>query len=373
MITLEQVRNLSNVQSKEHMISSLYLRLWPDQRIHQTKVKNLIRGKLDEFGRESHPLEERQWVGKDLKKMQEFVGSIRGSPRKGVVIFSCAVHEVWEVFFLSRPARDLLILDFSAYIRPLATILDQYRRVCTLLVDRTRARIFEVFMGEIEEQTEIFSDVPSKVREAGWYGLTERRIERHIQDHLHHHLKRVSDRVFMHFRKKGFDRLILGGHVEVLPEMENMLHSYLRKRLKRTLRMDLNSGPKEVLEKSLELEQEIKKEEDQALISRLANSLKPEGMGVTGIHEALSSLFEGRVHTLLVEEGFSQEGVHCTKCGFMGLSAGFCPICGESMSPAADIVDEAVAAAMDQNCEVSHITPGSGLSELGGIGALLRY
>ncbi len=181
MITLEEVRNLSNVQSKEHMISSLYLRLWPDQRIHQTKVKDLIRGKLDEFGRESHPLEERQWVEKDLKKMQEFVGSIRGSPRKGVVIFSCSAHEVWEVFFLSRPVRDLLILDFSAYIRPLAAILDQYRRVCTLLVDRTRARIFEVFMGEIEEQTEIFSDVPSKVREAGWYGLTERRIERHIQ------------------------------------------------------------------------------------------------------------------------------------------------------------------------------------------------
>jgi hypothetical protein len=47
------------------------------------------------------------------------------------------------------------------------------------LVDRTRARIFEIFMGEIEEQTEILDNVPSKIREAGWYGLSERRIERH--------------------------------------------------------------------------------------------------------------------------------------------------------------------------------------------------
>jgi len=244
-------------------------------------------------------------------------------------------------------------------------IIDQHRRVCTLLVDGTRAPIFEVFMGEIEEQTEIFSDVPSEVREAGWYERTERRIERHIKDHLHHHLKRVSDRTFFHFQKKGFDWLILGGNVEVLPQMENTFRSYLRKRLKRTLRTDLNSDSKKVLEKTLELEQEIKKEEDQALIARLKNSLKEEGLGVAGIHETLSSLFEGKVHTLLVEEGFSQEGAHCPKCGFMGLSAGLCPICGEAMSPVPDIVVEAVAAAIDQNCEVSHFTPECGLRELG--------
>jgi peptide chain release factor subunit 1 len=39
-------------------------------------------------------------------------------------------------------------------------------------------------MGEIEEQTEILDDVPPKVRGAGWYGLSEKRIERHVEDHL---------------------------------------------------------------------------------------------------------------------------------------------------------------------------------------------
>jgi stalled ribosome rescue protein Dom34 len=43
------------------------------------------------------------------------------------------------------------------------------------------------------------------------------------------------------------------------------------------------------------------------------------------------------------------------------------------MKAVPDIVDEAVAAAIDQNCEVFHIAPGCGLKELGGIGALLRY
>ncbi len=373
MITSEQIRNLTGLRSKDHLIGSLYLRLWPDQRVQRTKVKDLIREKLKELGRSSCTPEERQWVEKDLGRIQEFVETVRNSPHKGLVIFSSTVEKIWEVFFLPQPVRDLLVLDHSADIRPLTSILDQYRRVCTLLVDRTRARIFELFMGEIEEQTEIFTDVPSKVKEGGWYGLSERRIERHIKHHLHDHLKGVSDQTFIHFGKKGFDWLFLGGQVEALPQMENTLHSYLRKRLKRTFRMDLNSDPKEILDKTLELEREAKKEEDRSLVSHLTNSLKSEGLGVTGIQETLSSLYEGSVHTLLVEEGFSQEGAYCFKCGFMGLSGSKCPVCGAAMTAIPDIVDEAVIAAIDQNCEVVHITPGCGLEHLGRIGALLRY
>lgn len=373
MITSKQILNLTALRSKDHLISSLYLRLWPDQRIHQTRVKDMIREKLEEFGRGDYPLEERDWVEKDLSRVQEFVETFRQSPRKGLAIFSSAALGVREVFFLPRPVRDVLVLDFSAYISPLAGILDRYRRVCTLLVDRTRARIFETFMGEIEEQTEIFNDVPARVREAGWYGLNERRIERHIEHHLHDHLKEVADRTFEHFKDRGFDRLLLGGQIEVLRQVENTLHSYLTKRLKRTFRMDLNSDLKEILDKTLELEREIKKEEDRALLSRLVDSLNPEGLGVSGIQETLSSLYEGSVHTLLVEEGFSRKGVYCSKCGFMGLSSGICPMCGGDMAFVPDIVDEALAAAIDRNSEVIQISPGCGLRELGGIGALLRY
>jgi peptide subunit release factor 1 (eRF1) len=155
--------------------------------------------------------------------------------------------------------------------------------------------------------------------------------------------------------------------------METTMHSYLRGRLKRTFRMDLESNLKRVLDKTLELEEDVKKEEDRFLVSCLADSLKPGRLGVSGIHETLSSLFEGSVHTLLVEEGFSQEGALCFKCGFMGLNASLCPICHESMTRVPDIVDEAVASAIDQNGEVFHITPGCGLREFGSIGALLRY
>ncbi len=373
MITSEQIQRLSRLRNESLPMSSLYLHLWPDRRIHRAELKDLIKEQQEKLSQNDPPKEVKKWVEEDLKRLQEFVETLQESPYKGLVIFSCTAEKIWEVFLLKQPVRDLLVLDPSAYVSPLVSILNEYRRVCVLLTDRTRARVFEIFMGEIEEQSEIFSDVPSKVREGGWYGLSEKRIERHVEHHLHDHLKRVTDRAFLHFREKGFDWLLLSGRSEILPVMENILHPYLRERLKRTFRMDLDAPPQEVLNKTLALEREVKKEEDCALVSRLLNSLKPTGPGVSGIQETLSSLYEKSVHTLLVEEGFSQEGAYCTHCGFMGLKTGLCPICRKPMVPVPDIVDEAVATAINQNSEVFHINSACGLKEIGSIGALLRY
>ncbi len=333
----------------------------------------MIKKEQEKLNQKDLSKEEKKSVEEDLKRFQEFVETFQASSYKGLVIFSCTAQNIWEVFLLKQPVRDLLVLNLSAYVRPLVSTLNEYRRICVLLIDRTRARIFEIFMGETEEQSEIFSDVPSKVREGGWHGLSEKRIDRHVEEHLHDHLKNVADRAFVHFRERGFDWLFLGGQGEILPVAENAFHPYVRERLKRTFRMDLDASPQEVFNKALALEQEVKKEEDCALVSRLLNSLKPRGVGVSGIHETLSSLYEKNVYTLLVEEGFSREGAYCAHCGFMGLKTGLCPICRKTMVPVPDIIDEAVTAAINQNSEVFHINSACGLKEIGSIGALLRY
>jgi peptide subunit release factor 1 (eRF1) len=373
MISLKKIQGLVNIKSQTHVITSLYLRLWPDSRIQRINVKNLIKEKREKLNEEGLLKEEKQFVEKDFEDLKKFVEALSESSHRGLVIFSSRALKIWEVFSLARPVRDLLILDYSAYIRPLISILNEYRRICTLLIDRTKARILEIFMGEIEEQSEIYDEVPGRVREGGWHGLSEKRIQRHIDDHLYRHLKEVADRTLIDFREKGFDWLLLGGHTEILSEVENTLHPFLREKLKRTFKADITIHQKEVLNKTIALEREIKREEDKVLVSRLANSLKPEGLGISGIHETLSSLYEGRVHTLLVEEGFIQEGAYCNKCGFMGLNVGVCPVCREVMIHVPDIVDEAVASAIDQGCEVFHIAPKCGLKEFGSVGAFLRY
>jgi peptide subunit release factor 1 (eRF1) len=373
MITFEQIQRLSRLRNRNYPIISLYLHLWPDRRIHHAKLKDLIKEEQEKLSENDLPKEVKKSVEEDLKGLQEFVGTIQESPYKGLVIFSSAAQNIWEVFLLKQAVPDLLVLDLFADIRPLVSILDEYRRVCVLLIDRAKARIFEIFMGEIEEQSEIFSGVPSKVREGGWYGLSEKRIKRHVEKHLHDYLKKAMDKAFVHFRQRGFDWLFLGGQSEILSIAGNTLHPYLKERLKTTFRMDLDASSQEVLNKILALEREVKKEEDCTLVSRLLNSLKPSGLGVSGIQETLSSLYERTVHTLLVEEGFTQKGAYCLDCGFMGLETGTCPFCRNTMVPVPDIVDEAVATAINQNSQVIHINAECALKEIGSIGALLRY
>ncbi len=373
MITSKQIEELSSFRSGKHYISSLYLQLWPDSRAHQAKMKDLIGRKREELREGNFSSEEKQEMESDLEKLSHFVETFKAAPYQGLVAFSSTIQDLWLYSPLPQPVKDLLVFNHSPYIRPLTTVLGRYRRIFTLLVDQTKARFFEIFMGEIEEQSDIYAEVPSRVREAGWYGLNEKRIERHIGDHLHNHLKKVSEKTFNFFREKEIHWLLLGGQPETVSEIEKILHPSLKARLKRTFRIDLNSPPKDVLEKSIALEEEIKKEEDRKMVARLSDTFKPEGLGVAGIQETLSSLFEGEVQTLLIEEGFLQKGAYCPKCGFMGLRQGLCPVCRETMIAAPDIVADAASRAMEQNCEVFYLTPGSGLKDLGSIGAILRY
>jgi len=373
MITFKQIQKVGTLRNKNHSVISLYLRLWPDFSIHQVKVRDLIRETRRQLAERRVSKEERQFVERDLEKLREVVETFRKTPYRGLVVFSCNAQKIFEVFRLAHPVRDILAVNHTAHIGPLISILNQYKRVCTLLIDRTRARVFETFMGEIEEQSEIYTHVPSKVREAGWHGLSEKRIEGHINDYLHTHLKEVAEQTIIHFRERGFDWFLIGGQPEILTEIEGTLHSFLKQKLKGTFRMSLDSHPKEVLNKTLELGREIKKEEDQVLVSRLTNALKSTGLGVSGIHETLSCLCKKNAYMIMLEEGFSEEGVYCFKCGFMGLKESLCPICQKPITPVPNIVDEAVASAIDQKCEVFYITPGCGLEQLGKIGALLRY
>ncbi|MFB3887725.1 MAG: hypothetical protein ACE144_21095, partial [Thermodesulfobacteriota bacterium] len=159
MITSMQLRILGNLRSNNHSVLSLYLRLWPNFRIHKVNVRDLIREKLKNLAQQGVSKEERKFVESDMEKIREVVETFRETQYRGLVVFSSKIHNIFEVFPLAHPVRDILVVNRAVHIGPLISILNQYKRMCTLLVDRTRARVFETFMGEIEEQSGIYTHV----------------------------------------------------------------------------------------------------------------------------------------------------------------------------------------------------------------------
>jgi len=291
----------------------------------------------------------------------------------GLAIFACSGAKFREELSLPRAPRNHIIFDRTLYVRPLTAMLDEYRRICALLLDRQEARWYEIFMGEISLLDSLKSDVPSRVREGGWQGYESKRIERHIDAHLHDHFKKASLKTFDLFKKSRFDWLFIGCKEEYRSDFEPLLHPYLKERLKAWLKTDSNNSEDRILKQALEMERKLKAEEEAALAQSLATELEKGGRAVSGMKEVLRKLNTWEVQSLVLSRHFAAEGKICPKCHYLYADEVRCPICQVKTEKVEDIVHESVHSALDKKVQVRYVTPPSKLDRYGKIGAFLRF
>ncbi|MBN1504997.1 MAG: hypothetical protein JW952_08045 [Candidatus Eisenbacteria bacterium] len=377
MINYDLVSTLLKRSDKKLLTTSLYLDLSSPQfttKDAEIVLKGLIKEKKQELDGLPAGREGRQSVAEDLERLSRFVGTeLDRKGAKGIAVFSCSAAKMWEAFPLPGPVRNVLLVDRGPYIRPFTMLLDEYERYCTVLVDRERARVFAVTMGEIEEQSQLLGDVPGRVRASGWGGYEERRIERHIEDHVHRHFKRAADVAYDLFQRKKFDRLIIGGRPDVLADFEKVLHSYLKERVAARVSVEASASLEEALRKTMEVHRQIEERSDRELVQRLVQSARAGGLGVLGLRATLGALRRNQVHTLVVEMGYVEKGVVCDACGFVGTDEQKCPACRAETRSVPDVVEEAIREALRRDAKVAHVSPAAGLADEGHVAAVLRF
>jgi peptide subunit release factor 1 (eRF1) len=289
---------------------------------------------------------------------------------RGVAVFCCSGEGWWREQTLPVPVPARIIQEATFYVRPLAGVLDEYRRIMLVLIDRRRASLYQIQMGQAQ-RTDILGDVPSRVREAGFRGYAERTIHRHTEEHVRRHLEDVAARVFESFRDQGFDWLALGGSEPTLSEFSAHLHPYLAERLRGTLTISFDAPEAEVIAAGLALEHRIKAGRDAELLARVREGLFPGGPAISGPADTLPLVGQGRVHTLLVRPGYARPGVWCPRCRLLLPDRSACPSgCGEAV-PSHDVIDEAVWLALGTGASVVHVEH-EAMEELGNVAALLR-
>jgi peptide subunit release factor 1 (eRF1) len=313
-------------------------------------------------------------LGQDLEKISRFATQFLNSDNSpGLAIFSCAGSNFWQDLTLPRAPRNHVIFDHSFHLRPLSAMLEEYHRICALVLERQEARWYEIFMGEIVLLERLTSEVPSRVREGGWQGYESKRIERHIDAHLHEHFKKTCQRTFDLFKKNQFDWLFLGCKEEYRSELEPLIHPYLRERLKGWLKTNSGDSEDKILKQALEIEKKLRAEEEAALVQTLVSELEKGGRAVSGLKDVLRSLNAAEVQTLVLTRNFGLEGRSCPKCRFLYAQEERCPVCDVKTEKVLDVVHESVHAAMDKKGKVKYVTPPSKIDRYGKIGAFLRY
>jgi len=373
----EQIRVLAGFKSESLSTMSFYL---DTDKSRQTKKEIAVSFKnlLNEGRTRLESLDlsrvRKESLLQDLDKIGRFrTQRLPTWNAAGLAIFACTGAKFWEELALPRAPRNHFIFDRSLYVRPLTAMLDEYRRICALLLDRQEARWYEVFMGEISLLDSLKSDVPSRVREGGWQGYESKRIERHIDAHLHDHFKKASLKTFGLFKKNQFDWLFVGCKEEYRSDFEPLLHPYLKERLKGWLKPDSNNSEDKILKQALEMERKLKVEEEAALAQTLVSELEKGGRAASGMKEVLRKLNTWEVQSLILSRNFAAEGTACPKCRYLYVDEVRCPVCQVKTERVQDIVHESVHAALDKKVQVKYVTPPSKLDRYGKVGAFLRF
>jgi peptide chain release factor subunit 1 len=239
-------------------------------------------------------------------------------------------------------------------------------------VDKSKARIFEVFLGEIAEHTEIEDEIPRKAKTGGWKGNEEGRNQRHLTEEVHRHFKRVADALMDSFKLYHFDSLILGGHRPDFSEFESELHPFLKDKIIGRLELDLHASQEAVLEKAMHLEQMVHKENSGKLVKRLTE-LTGERMAVTGILATLTVHRRGQIHQLVVNNNYQVSGAKCSSCGYLDQEIKDCPICKKPLGQIPDLVDDLIESVISQGGKVEYVWNNDQMKQLGGVGAILRF
>ncbi len=377
MITMEQIEELLQFKADPLFMTSLYLNVNEkrfSKKDYEIQLKDLIKERRQEIKKMDLSADVKDSLEKDFEKILAYVTlEFDGRGTRCLVIFSSTGKNFWQIYRLPQPVKSRLIVSNEPYVRPLTTLLDEYKRYCTVVVSRDKARIFEVYLGEITEHSDILSEIPGKVRIAGWYGLEERRIERHIEDKVHRHLKQVADATLEFFKERKFDWLILGGKKEILGAFERHLHTYLQERIVGRVDLEPDTSLPNALSKTQEIARQVEREEERQLIQRLMDEANSNGLGVFGLENTLKALWQGQVNILILKDDLSVPGYVCPKCGYMSAEDSDCPIDQIQMNATPDVLEEAVESAILQNCEIEHVLESQELDNIGGIGAILRF
>lgn len=368
-ITESEIRSLASFKGGDAPVTSCYL----DVDGHHTAPQHELIHEVELLVREAHSRHgDDPSVAADLDKVLALIRQgLNRSRTRGLAVFSCSAHDLWQVVELPVPVRNQITVNHSPAVAQLEHVIDHFERFGLLLADRQRARIFIYELGELVHSEELVDPLPRA--EDDDHSYRRERADNHLSALVHQHLRRAADAAFELYKTAGFARFIIGGPDEITHELEGLLHPYLKERLEGRCPVPVGAPDEEIRAAALTVEAQVERRKEGQLVERLREAVGAGRRGVAGLDPTLRALAERRVDTLVVSAGFSAPGWRCTACGWIGRVGRTCPTCGQEMLSVDDVVEEAVEEAVLQSCRVESCDGNADLDVMGRIGAFLRY
>jgi peptide subunit release factor 1 (eRF1) len=343
-----RLRRLAELRPERGLVLSVFFNLDPrefaDPAARATEVNSVVTAAARQVEQlDGVDQDELLALRADVERVRDVLQDpgVATNGTRGLAVFACGPAGLLEVVRLPHPIESRAVVDDHPVVEPLVRF-GSSERWSVLLVNRRTARIFTGTAEGLEEVDRIEDEVH---RQHDQGGLSQARFQRGIEKEKLDHVAHALDALFARFKRQPFEHLVVGAPDELVSEVEERLHPYLRERLAGRLGVDVeNSSATDVRAAADEVvERHIAAVEREAL-DRMHQGIGRGDRGVSGPKPVTEALRQARVEILLLAEDFD-----------------------------APELDEALELAIRQSAQVIVVRHHDDLAMHRGIGAVLRF
>ncbi|HEX4605117.1 MAG TPA: hypothetical protein VH724_14045 [Candidatus Angelobacter sp.] len=377
MITREEIRQLAQFASPAGCAISFYFQPHaPQNKSHREDailVKDLVRDVLRKAERNGNHAALRQ----DLERVLQIAEGLHGNHSRGKAIFACSEQGVWhEMDIPPRPEQSQITVNSRFHLRPLVDANSGLPSTCIALVNRKKARIFELHEREITQKPDLeFGPSPHVPRSDGFQGYEAGHRERHVENTVMQHFKMFAESLLLLAHKEKFDALLIGCQEDSWPEIEPHLGTALKQKLRGRFPVDVSSATaEEVRQHANRILTEQMLTDQMELVREVMGEAQRNARGAIGLRHVLNALERQEVQTLLLMRDFKAEAVECPNCRHLDTRmVKNCAVCGHDTRELKDVSDALVDMALRNGAEIRFVDGEPDMEKAGHVAALLRF
>ena len=369
-----QLDRLAAFEPVDLPVISLYLDMQPNEH-GRDQFRPFVRKVLGERQR-TYPsgTPARRSFDADLDRINTFLDENVEPSANGLAIFACQGANLFETMQMNAAIDDhWLFVGPVPHLYPLARLSDRYPRYAALLVDTNSARLLVFSLARTESQQEVKNVKTRKTSMGGW---SQARYQRHIDNFHEQHMKEVVDILDRVVREEAINQVVISCDEVARPLLMEEMPKHLADKVVDLVHMDINSPEHQVLRETLDALRAKEAKTDQEHVDAMIDAWRGSGLAVVGPEDTLEALQMGQVDELLIAA--NPAALRRAEWVPPGTTPG--PVDVDTSAPDAGLdnerlklADELVTKAHASNARIRFIENLDLLSDVGGVGALLRF
>ena len=376
MITREQIHELAQFEDQAGCAITFYFQpTAPRNKAHKEDTiltKDLAREALRQLEGKTKSESARQ----DIERIVRLSQDLRGNGVHAKAVFACAAQGFWrECDLPPQLSGTQLVVGRHFRLKPLAQMLGAFPSLGVVLVDRHRARMFDLRLSELSEREGFFHPISRRGRGDGFAGYDGGHAERRVADEARQHFKFVAEFMKDALEKGTFENWILGCQDIHWSQFQPQLHPEVAQKLLGRFSTEVAHVSRDMVRTQAErIFSDWQKKRCAEVVHETLSHARSNGRGVTGLRRVLRSLEMGEVQTLLIGENYVGQAVECTGCGHLDAHlVSMCPICGRETREIVDVAEAMLPWVIRRDVELFYVKDHSELDSVGNIAALLRF